>query len=290
MVLACPAGAAVVNFDFNLRLGDDSNVGAGAAGDTYLGLGAAPDAVGNTHWNSIRRTGSSGAAAVSSISGLNSNPPGGGPIRDSAGNDSNVDVVLSTTTDIINGETTIGNQRSLNQQELGGGAYDDLMGDFIQVDAPGEDANIVGTVNGTINGLTPNGLYELFFYGQGANYSGLSANSTSGANSFFAITNTLGGSLIGTGKQTGWTGSNGVLTEGVEFVKFTAQANATGEIFFIWQNVVAGVNVTTDLATDSTGGSSDIGAFNALQVRSIPEPSACLLAALGALGLMRRRR
>jgi hypothetical protein len=75
-------------------------------------------------------------------------------------------------------------------------------------------------------------------------------------------------------------------------VKFTATANATGEIFFIWQNVVAGVggNVVTDLAPDSTGGSSDIGAFNALQVRSIPEPSACFLAALGALGLMRRRR
>jgi len=292
LALALPAGAVVVNFDFNLRLGDDSNVGAGAAGDTYLGLGAAPDLAGNTHWNSVRRTGSSGSNAVSSASGLNSNQSGGGPVRDSAGVETNIDILLSTTTG-VGGPTTIGHQRTVNQQELGTAlALEDLMGDFIQVDAPGEDDGFVGTVNGTINGLAANGLYEIYFYGQGANYTGAFADDSSGANSLFAITDILGGSIIGTAKQTGWTAPNGTLTEGVEFVKFTAMSNATGEIFFIWQNVVAGPggNVVTDLAPDSTGGASDFGAMNGIQIRSVPEPSALLLAALGAFGLLRRRR
>lgn len=292
IALALPAPGVVVNFDFNLRLGDDSNVGAGAAGDTYLGLGAAPDLATNTHWNSVRRTGSSGTFAVSSAAGLNNNTPGGGPIRDSSGLETTVDILLSTTSN-VNGATTIGHQRSIGQQELGAaGVYDDLMGDFIQVDAPGDDAGNVGTVNGTISGLAPNGLYELFFYGQGANYTGAFADEASGANSLFAITSSFGGSIVGSAQQTGWTGSDGTLTQGIEFVKFTAMANATGEIFFIWQNVVAGPggNVLTDLAPDETGGPSDFGALNAIQIRSIPEPSAVLLAALGALALLRRRR
>jgi hypothetical protein len=69
-------------------------------------------------------------------------------------------------------------------------------------------------------------------------------------------------------------------------------ANATGEIYFLWQNVVAGPggNVLTDLALDENGGSSDFGAMNAIQIRSIPEPSVFLLATLGAIGLLRRRR
>lgn len=287
---AFPAAGVVVNFDFNLRLGDDSNVGAGTAGDTYLGLGAAPDLAANTLWNSVRRTGSSGAFAVSSAAGLNSNSPGGGPIRDSSGLETTVDILLSTTGS-VSGTTTIGHQRSIGQQELGAaGVYEDLMSDYLRVDAPGEDANNIGTVHGTISGLAPNGLYELYFYGQGSNYTGV-PEETAGWNSLFGITDAFGGSLIGTARQTSWTAPDGTLTEGIEFVKFTAMASATGEIFFLWQNVVAGPggNVAVDLAPDVGGGSSDFGAFNGLQIRSVPEPSILLMAALGALGLLRRR-
>ncbi|WP_035610468.1 PEP-CTERM sorting domain-containing protein [Haloferula sp. BvORR071] len=287
------AQAVVVNFDFNLRLSDDSNVGVGAAGDTYQGLGAAPDSATNTLWNSVRRTGSTGTAAVSSASGLNNNPPGGGPIRDSSGLATTIDVILGSTTGAA-GATGIGHQRSGNQQELGLGAvpqYEDLMADYMQLTAPGNDsAANVGTVNGTINGLSPGAFYEIYFYGQGANYSGAFASTTSGANSLFGITDALGGSVIGSLKQTGWTPSDGVLTEGVEYVKFTANANATGEIFFMWQNVVAGKNVTTDLAPDVGGGSTRFAALNAIQVVSVPEPSAALLGGLGVLSLALRRR
>jgi hypothetical protein len=287
--LAGNAMGTVVNFDFNLNTGDNSNIGAGAAGDTYQGWGAAPDSVGNTFWNSVRRTSSS---AVSSASGLNNNVTNGGPIRDSTGVASSVDVLLSGTTGVA-GTTTIGQQRTVGQQELGASlAYEDLMGDFLQLDAPGTDADgNLGTVNGTINGLTANGVYDLYFYGQGAVY-GSPGSTTSGANSFFAITSSLGGPIVGSGQQTSWDGTNGgdgSLAPGVEYVKFTATANTSGEIFFIWQNVRAGVNVATDLATDGSGGASDLAAFNALQVVSVPEPSAMLLGALGFCGLLVRR-
>lgn len=290
VVTAIPAGAAVVNFDFNLRLGDDSNVGAGAAGDTYLGLGAAPDLGANTHWNSVRRTSSS---SVSSAAAVNNGASGGGPIRDSSGAATSVDVLLSGT-GVSPLNTTIGHQRDLGQQELGTTmVLDDLMGDFLQLDAPGADsAGNLGTVNGTINGLTVGASYEIYFYGQSATY-GLPGSSTSGANSFFALTSTLGGPIIGSGKQTGWDGvdgGNGTLTENVEYVKFTATANGSGEIYFIWQNVIAGVNVVTDAATDSTGGSSDLAALNGIQIVAVPEPSALVLVALSGLALLRRRR
>ncbi len=288
--LAGNAMGIVVNFDFNLNTGDNTNIGIGAAGDTYQGSGAAPDSVGNTFWNSVRRTSSS---TVSSASALNNSVANGGPIRDSTGVATSVDVLLSGTTGVA-GTTTIGHQRTVGQQELGASlAYEDLMGDFLQLDAPGTDSEgNLGTVNGTINGLMANGVYELYFYGQGAVY-GSPGSSTSGANSFFAITGSLGGSIIGSGQQTSWdgtSGGNGSLTPGVEYVKFTATANASGEIFFIWQNVMAGVNVATDLATDSTGGSSDLAALNGIQVVSVPEPSGMLLGALGLCGLLARRR
>lgn len=280
------ASAAVVNFDFNLRLSDDSNV----AGDTYVGFGAAPDSAGNTHWNSVRRTSNS---TVSSAAGVNNNTPGGGPIRDSSGAATTVDILLNGTTSPA-GNTSMGQQKNPLQQELGTtGAYQNLMADYLQLNAPGTDsAGNVGTINGTINGLVANATYEIYFYGQGATY-GSPGSTTSGANSLFGITSSFGGPVVGSMQQTGWdgvNGGNGVLTQGVEFVKFTTMANSLGEIFFIWQNVVAGVNVTTDFATDGSGGSSDLAALNGIQIAQVPEPSAALLACLGVLGMTVRRR
>lgn len=284
------ASAAVVNFDLNLRLDNDDH--SNVVPDTYVGLGAAPDAAGNTHWNSVRRTSSGN---VSSAAAINSGGSGGGPIRDSSGMATSVDILLGSTT-TANGETTMGQQRSVGQQELGNSsAYEDLMGDFLQLDAPGVDvANRVGTIAGTINGLIAGNVYNIYFYGQHTTYGASPlGDSTSGANSFFAITGTLNGSILGNGEQTGWDGANGgngTFTEGDEYVKLTATANATGEIFFIWQNVVAGVNVATDAATDGGGLSSDLASLNGIQIESVPEPSAALLGGLGILGLIIRRR
>lgn len=278
-VLTGVAPAVVINFDFNRRLpgDDDSNV----ATETYVGLGAAPDSAGNTHWNSVRRTGST---SFSSSAAINS------PVFDSAGNATNVSITINAS-GLTN--ATIAQSKESAQQELGvGGAYDDLMGDFLQVHAgtPGT----VGKAVGTIANLTAFGTYEVYFYGQGATY-GDPGNFTSGQNSLFGITNGLGGGTVGSKKQTGWDGTNGgngLLTEGVEYVKFLVMANASGQIFFSWENVVAGLNVASggDLATNEDGLSSEYGALNGIQLRSVPEPSLALLVSLGAFGLFRRRR
>lgn len=282
LLLSGPALAAVVNFDFNVRLSGSPDNTTNVIPDTYVGLGAAPDTAGNTHWNSVRRSSSS---FVSSGAAINS------PILDSAGLSTTINVQIDT--DIV-GTAAIGHERSVGMQELGAsGAYDDLMGDFLQVDANGADTGAVGTAVGTFSGLTIGGLYEIYFYGQGQLY-GAGGNINSGQNSFFAITNGSNGSIIGTGEQTGWdgtSGGDGSLTEGIEYVKLTATADGAGNIFFIWQNVVAGQNVATDAALDSTGSSSDYGALNGIQIVSVvPEPSAALLGLLGMAGLLRRRR
>ncbi|QJE96377.1 hypothetical protein [Luteolibacter luteus] len=270
------APAVVINFDFNLRLenDDDSNV----ATDTYVGFGAAPDSVGNTHWNSVRRTGST---SFSSSAAINS------PTRDSSGAASDVSITMAALG--LDNATIAQSKESLNQ-ELGGGSYGNLMGDSLQLHTatPGT----VGTAFGTIANLAAFGTYEIYFYGQGATY-GSPGNEASGQNSLFAITNAFRGSTVGIAKQTGWDGVNGgdgALTEGVEYVKFVAMANASGQIFFRWENVVAGANVLTDQATGPLGRSSDYGALNGIQLRSIPEPSVALLGLLGVLGLLRRQR
>ena len=271
------APAVVVNFDFNRRLpgDDDSNV----ATETYIGLGAAPDSVGNTHWNSVRRNGST---SFSSSAALNT------PILDSSGANSNVSVSIAAA-DLTN--ATIAQSKESLHQELGSsGAYENLMGDFLQIHSG--SAGTVATAFGTIANLTAFASYEIYFYGQGATY-GSPGNFTSGQNSLFAITNTLGGSTIGTAEQTGWdgvNGGNGTLDEGVEYVKFLGTANASGQVFFRWENVVAGLNVTTDLATNEDGESSEYGALNGIQIVAVPEPSLALLGGMGVLGLLRRRR
>jgi len=283
LLLSGPAMAAVVNFDFNRRLTGSPDNTTNVIPETYVGLGAAPDSAADTHWNSVRRSSSS---FVSSGAAINS------PILDSAGLSTSINVQIDT--DIV-GTAAIGHERSVGAQELGAsGAYTNLMGDFLQVDANGTDTGAVGTAVGTFSGLTIGGLYDIYFYGQGELY-GAAGNSNSGQNSFFAITNGSNGSIIGTGKQTGWdgtSGGNGSLTEGIEYVKFTATADSAGKIYFIWQNVVAGQNVVTDAALDSGGnGSSDYGALNGIQIVSVvPEPSAALLGLLGMAGLFRRRR
>ncbi|WP_367870727.1 PEP-CTERM sorting domain-containing protein [Luteolibacter sp. Populi] len=285
-LLAGSASGAVINFDFNLG-GVDANVPL----DTYVGLAAAPDSAGSgAIWNSVRRTGST---SISSSNHLNTHVgPTLTPTRDSTG-------VATTASVTIAGEgiglinSHIGHQQSVGNQELGGGSLTDLMGDFIVVDSDGGNGT-VGTAYGTIAGLAANAYYDIYFYGQG------SANPTpgdsgDGQNSLFAITGTFGGSLVGPAEQTGWdgvNGGNGTLTEGAEFVKFSIQTNNLGEVFFMWQNVVTGPggNVLTDAVPNGVNGGSRAGALNAIQIVSVPEPSAVLLGALGMLGVLVRRR
>jgi hypothetical protein len=261
---ASVASATVVNIDFNRLLG------TGLPTDTFVGLGAAPDNPANTTWNGLNR-----ATSGSGITGSS--------LLDSAG--------LATSVS-INIPPTIGQGSAIGDQELGGAplTFEDLMFDSISIDSGA--AGTLVTKSGTIAGLAVGGTYEIYFYSQGDDNNGNGGND--GQNGLFAITSTLGGSVIGTAKQTGYdgvSGGNGILTENVEYVKFSATANASGEIFFKWENVVPGANVTTDNVPNSTNNGSRFAVLNGIQiVQVVPEPSSALLVLLGTFGLLARRR
>lgn len=262
--LSSVASATVVNIDFNRLLG------TGLPTDTYVGLGAAPDSLANTTWNGLSRATSGSGITASGL--LNS-----------AG------VATSVS---INIPPTISQGSTIGDQELGGAplTFEDLMFDSISIESAA--AGLLVSKSATIAGLAIGGTYEIYFYSQGDDNNG--NGGTDGQNGLFAITSSLGGPVIGTAKQTGYDGvpgGNGVFTEGVEYVKFSATANASGEIFFKWENVVPGVNVTTDNVPNNTNNGSRFAVLNGIQiVQVVPEPSSALLALLGAFGLMARRR
>jgi hypothetical protein len=224
---------------------------------TYQGLAAANDPSGATAlWN--RLTGS----GTTTVSGNN--------LVDSDGQATNVGITFG-----INGSFL----STPGQQQLG--TWQNLMQDYVFISAT--TPQDVASNTGLIFGLDAGKLYDVYLYGQGNNF--LEAYSE-GQNTLFTI---------GTeSKQTSWDGiegGNGLLAEGVEYVKFSVVASPSGQISFDWANVVAGPggNVLTDL----DGHGSRFGVLNGIQivdVTAVPEPTAALLGALSLLGLLRRRR
>lgn len=251
VVLTTLAPAAVINIDFT----------AGALPITQSGLAAAADPAGSAaYWNAVARDGSKDKVVVM-------------PLLDSAGQSTSASLLMAVS----------GSFSSIpgGDQERGGAGleYQGLMSDYMFIDAGGP--GLVTTLYGSMSGLQPFGTYELYFYGQGDKFTG---NVYRGQNTLFT--------LDGMSKQTAWDGfqgGNGLLAEGVEYVKFDAKADATGTIHFAWSNVVAGVNV----AADADGSNSRFAAFNGMQIVStrsaVPEPSAIVLGALGMLVLLWRR-
>ncbi len=130
-----------------------------------------------------------------------------------------------------------------------------------------------GTV--TLTGLTDNGKYQLYLYGQNGGFDNNGAKFS-----------------ISTGTGTPATGSNaiaanpatvsGTFQENANYVIFNAQANATGTLAVNW----AAPGVTN---SGTTNGGYE-GDFNGLQVISsaaaVPEPASVGLMGAGALGLL----
>jgi hypothetical protein len=229
-----------------------------AANHTYSGLAAAPDTVGNNLWNPILN---------------NLGTASGTDLKDSAGTTTTIDLTLTG----IGG--TISN---VNGDQERSGGYAPLMRDYLRIDST--SSSIVKTVGGTLSGLIPTGAYEIYFYGQGENFGIVGTGSAlKGQNSIFTIN--------GTSKQTSWdhvVGGNGVLAEGIEYVKFSVSADINGNIDFFWSNVINAIN-GPDLDGVGNNGSR-YGALNAIQIVAVPETSTVLLGGLGMLGLAIRRR
>lgn len=223
----------------------------------YQGLAAANDPAGGTAlWN--RLTGS----GTTTVTGNN--------LLDSDGDATGVGISLG-----INGSYL----SAPGQQQLG--TWEDLMTDYVYLSATTPDQ--VSSKTGLIYGLDAGKLYDVYLYGQGNNFL---ETYSEGQNTLFTI-----GSVS---KQTSWDGvegGDGLLVEGIEYVKFSVLASPTGEIAFSWANVVAGPG--GNVATDLDGHGSRFGIINGLQivdVAAVPEPAAGLLGAVGLLGLLRRRR
>jgi MYXO-CTERM domain-containing protein len=263
-LLSAFAQAAVVNVDFNFLdpLGTPS--------PSFSGLAAAPDPAGvSALWNSA-------APWIDRVDAVD--------LLDSTGAATSVSVSLSVSKSFAS---------VAGEHELGaGGAFVALMSDYAILDSG--SPLLVQTESGSISGLVPTHSYDLYFYGQGDNFT---RSGPKGQNTLF----TVGGE----GKQTGWDGyigGDGLLMEGIEYVKFTVEADAEGKIVFSWANVVPTLEasegieaVEGNVTSDQDGQASRFAAFNALQIvenspGTVPEPSVALLGGLGLLALLRRRR
>lgn len=244
-----PLAAQSLNIDFDK---DSTSL-------VYQGLAAAPDLAGNAAiWNSVYGSG------TSTISKSN--------LIDSTGQSTDVGISLG-----ING-SYVG---APGQQENGGVglAYQSLMSDYVFLSATTNTE--VLTKNGLITGLDPLKLYDIYLYAQGDNFEGQYSD---GQNALIT--------LNGISKQTSWDGvpgGDGLLVEGIEYVRFRVSPNATGEVSFTYENVVTGVNALSDL----DGLNSRFAVINGLQIVDlslVPEPSTALLGAASLLVVLRRRR
>lgn len=249
--LSAGLSAQVINIDF-----DESSVTS-----IYQGLAAAPDpAGGSAQWNRVTGSGTTTITASS--------------LMDSDGDSTGIGIELG-----INGSYL----ELAGQQEMGGNmeVLQDLMADYVFLSSPTNSQ--IATKSGRIFGLDPGKLYDVYLYSQGDDFT---EDFSPGQNGLFTI-NSLS-------KQTSWdgvVGGDGLLIEGIEYVRFSVFADSLGEIDFSYSNVVSGPggNVVTDL----DGINSRFAVINGIQivdVAAVPEPSALLLGGIGLLGLLRRRR
>ena len=244
-----PLAAQVINIDFDKD----------ATSAIYQGLAAAPDPSGTVAvWNSLY---GSGTSTISMSNLINS-----------SGQSTGVGISLG-----ING----GYLSAPGQQENGGAGlgYQSLMSDYVFLSAT-TDADVL-TKNGSITGLDPLKLYDIYLYAQGDNFLG---EYSDGQNALITVN--------GISKQTSWDGvpgGDGLLVEGIEYVRFTVTPNASGQVNFSYSNVVTGVNAASDL----DGLNSRFAVINGIQIvdiAAVPEPSVALLGAAGLLVVSRRGR
>ncbi|WP_193214419.1 hypothetical protein [Luteolibacter marinus] len=244
--------AQMINIDFSAP--DDPYV--------FTGLAAVPDPAGEAAlWNQLPAS----TGGLVSFFGL----------VDSYGNPTPVSIQLA-----INGYYS----DPAGQQEMGGpGApLEGMMADYVYLSAPTNTQVVSKT--GTIGGLVSGNAYDIYFYSQGNTFSG---PYSAGQNGLFNV----GGEI----KQSSWDGTaggDGLLVDGVEYVKFSAVADDRGAVEFSWANVVAGPD--GNVAVDLDGQSSRFAVINGIQIvdatAAVPELSAGLLGLLGGMMLFSRRR
>ncbi len=220
------AQAAVVSLDFNTTGGNTATGNVGVLpGQTGL-------------WSTLD-------LGASDVSNNKAARPSALNMNDGTGVATTIDFYLNTTSAT---NITVG---SNNWRAYASGTPDDLREDVAYLTS-GTSPSLFWV----IEGLVPNGIYNLAMYGQ-----------------FFS------GSFVNPGQWTigattlaNWNGSS--VTGQVSFSGVTA--NGAGQIGGIF----------SELLSDP----SPFSSWSGLQIQSVPEPSAVLLGGLGLLALLRRRR
>lgn len=141
----------------------------------------------------------------------------------------------------------------------------------------------------TLNGLTDNGTYQLYLYGEPGAYSTWGDGNSRGT--MFSITTGSGAPAVGSNAYTlqkALAGSAaGTFTENTNYVIFNATANAAGTLGITW-------TVTPGGTVQAVGENGESGSFNGLQLVStpVPEPLTLGLLSIGGMGLLllKRRR
>ena len=259
LLVGATAQADVVNIDIN-------------NGTDYQGLAAAPDAAGTAaFWNGVGNGTSTG-------------------LLDSNNTVTNVSVSLNGGT-VFNNPN---NQEILADPNGDGSTIANIQSDYFGLRASDNGADLRSS---TINGLVAGNAYDLYFYGQGDNFT--ATNFNGGQNTGFRI-----GTDVRHTSYDGVSGGDGQLVEDVEYVLFTGiVADATGSITFEHFNPGTGVHGTDSSFFDSDTGSADLDgnasrfhALNAIQIVgdltvAVPEPSSfAVILGLGFAGLARRKR
>lgn len=238
---------------------------AGGTG-TQTGLAGAPDAAGaGAFWN-----------------GANGGSPTLTGLTDSTGVATNVDFTIDSR----------GAFTGPVDQELSSG-HSALFNEYLSSRA---DDNNEDLRTGSFTNLIAGNAYDLYFYGQGDNFT--DTNFNGGQNVGVRI-----GSDVRHTSHDGVSGGDGNLVEDVEFVVFRGiVADATGTINFEHFNPGQGLHGTDSSFFDSSTGLADadnnpsrFSAINGVQIVGdfiIPEPTS--MALVGLLGLfaafVRRRR